>query len=60
MPSKSKAQHGFMGKAYSDPKFRKKHKISKETAKEFLDADEGKKFDEALIEDIMKILGDDE
>lgn len=34
-----------------------KNKISKKTAKDFLDADKGRKFNEELIEDIMKILG---
>lgn len=39
MPSKSRKQHDFFQKVYDDPEFAKKVGVSKEIAKEFLDAD---------------------
>jgi hypothetical protein len=43
MPSKSKAQANLMRAALHDPEVRRKHGISKETAREFVEADRRKK-----------------
>jgi predicted transcriptional regulator len=42
MPSESKAQHRFFGKAKSDPEFARRKGISQALASEYLKADKGK------------------
>jgi hypothetical protein len=44
MPSTSKKQHNFMAAAAHNPAFAKKAGISMDVAKEFNQADKGKKF----------------
>jgi hypothetical protein len=46
MPSTSKKQHNFMAAAAHNPAFAKKAGISQSVAKEFNNADKGKKFKE--------------
>ena len=49
MPSKSKAQRNFMAAAAHNPKFAKKAGVPVSVAKEFNQADKGKKFKEGGI-----------
>tara|TARA_Y100000401_G_scaffold39349_1_gene29882 strand:+ start:317 stop:607 length:291 start_codon:yes stop_codon:yes gene_type:complete len=44
MPSKSKAQHKFMAAVANNPKFAKETGVPQSVGKEYMKADEGKKF----------------
>ena len=46
VPSKSKAQHKFMAAVANNPKFAKETGVPQSVGKEYMKADEGKKFKE--------------
>lgn len=44
MPSVSKAQHNLMAAAANDGRFAKEHNISQKVARDYMEADKGKRF----------------